>query len=411
MYREAPPSDGEMLLEGWRGWQEKRKKEELEKNAEGKSEDEKARRNGNSSPRPSCRPGSGRAGTSLYGYSKHTAYEQGNTKPDELDLLVSKVTDKLSHWGKGISEKKMEERQRKEREALKKSISSPRPASSSTDNSGRPSLEPPSCRPSFGSGGSVRTGGSMAERMAKRGSFEIPFWPKGKGSAQHDERCIQVGGDSVDPELASAPWNQHVTKSSPFSSPASSRSSTDKERSDSPSNKFFGRFVPSPTSLFGSSHAAGTRRRASDGSDDSFFGCQGISVEEEHTAQHLVHQDRCEGHIESLDFRVPPTPPDGARELFGHGDDDDDRICYSRVSPQRPIVSDHGVDRRSAAAELVGQRQRRKGDDHEPDGDDNRVSWWDPPAEGADERTKHWRDYRRNLRGTTFSGREEGKPF
>lgn len=184
MYREAPPSDGERILEGLRGWQEKRKKEELEK---GRSEDEKARRNGNSSPRPSYRPG---AGTSLYGYSKHTAYEHGNTKPDELDLLVSKVTDKLSHWGKGISEKKMEERQRKEREALKKSISSPRPASSS---SGRPSLKPLSCRPSFGSGGSIRTGG-MAERMAKRGSFEIPFWPKGKASAQHDERCTLGGG-------------------------------------------------------------------------------------------------------------------------------------------------------------------------------------------------------------------------
>ncbi|OJD31147.1 uncharacterized protein BKCO1_5200073 [Diplodia corticola] len=485
MYRDAPPSDGEMLgavvKEGWKGWQEKRRKEAARERPDLKGgEHEKGRQPRQppaaafaSSSRPSSRPATRHGGASTHGYTKHTAHEHDSTKPDDLDVLVSKVADKLSHWSKGVSErsaeakeKRMEERQRKEREALKKTISSPRPAETSSG------------RPSFGSDGSVRplmgadkTGGSMAERMANRGGsdFEIPFWPRPRGkkdnstassatgSPQHrsrhgdgcDEGVTRVG-DSIESELGSAPWNQHVTKSSPFSSPHSSRSSSDKQRSESgsgsPSGRLFGRFVPSPTTLFGGGGQSHPPRPPRRGSDDSFFGCQGISVEEAKAAQHLVQQDEHgEGHIKRLDLRTPPTGGHRRRDGGGGAEDGDDgrkRAALvtndgaGRVSPvvrnaqHRPLVSDQGVDRRSVAAELVGQRQRRNGGDDDARGpgcDDRGVSWWDPPAQSSDGRrragtrearegrgeagtecTKYWTGYREKLRA---SGWEDGKPF
>ncbi|EOD50732.1 hypothetical protein UCRNP2_2421 [Neofusicoccum parvum UCRNP2] len=423
-----------------------------------------------------------RAGSTLYGYTKHTAYVHESTKPDDLDIIVSKVTDKLSQWGKEFSdraaeakERKREERQRKKCEAVKKTISAPRPVDGSDDavvdgewtkpGRGRPGVQL-SARPSFGSEGSGRplldaskTSGSMAERMAKRSNgFEVPFWPRDKkdkktsaaSSAQaspqqqkytlprdegYDRRGTQIG-QFMDPpaDLAAAPWNQHVNKANPFS-PSHSDKSKHQQRSNSPSS-FFSKFVPSPTSLFSSSSSSSHNSSPSSprqklqrrGSDESFFGCVGISVNEERAAQPVHHRAREDRQPKELDFRAPPAAPEGVRELFarksppklgqfcrtaggGGGrtpfadsdDDDDDDAKFddayrqppARVSPPLllnaqhcPTVSDPAVDRHSMAAELVRGPSRgdQRGDDgrnaraSSPAVDDGRVSWWDPPS-------------------------------
>lgn len=546
MYREAGPSDGEVLgrwaSKGWREWQERRRREDVEREEqrrreyekrrdehlvrwleqgglgaeEGKalgelaglkavSEDEKgdarnrrgdgenhARHHSSSSV---CHRSSqsnsvttpGRAGSSLYGSrTQRTAYVHDETKPDDLDLLVSKVTDKFSQWGKELSEhaaeakvKKREERQRKTREALKKTISAPQPAEKDSgidaswakDDSSRKGVETSSARPSPGSESNTRpmlnastTSGSMADRMAKRkDGFEVPFWPKskkekGKSSAassaqtspQHLKYTLPADGDYqrrgtqigqfMDPELAVAPWNQHVTKANPFSPAQKSRNSTDKDKksaggsskSSPTGNTFFGKLIPSPASLFtNSSHqrSPGVQRR---GSDESFFGCVGISVQDERVAQRINGEAHDERQLKDLDFHAPPTPPIGASEPFARktlqvggsaptggrtpfgvvdsdndddADDDDDyssdryffrnqaaqanggRSGPSLVSPllstaqHYPHVSDVVGDRHSVAAELVDQRKQRhqRHTGREPV-DDNRVSRWDPSS-------------------------------
>ncbi|KAL1635148.1 hypothetical protein SLS56_001900 [Neofusicoccum ribis] len=546
MYREAPAGDGEVLGElvrrGWREWQERRRGEEVVE-AEERRRAEHARRrdeglvrwlegrmeaaeagalgelaglgggeaassgekevrrrehrpSGSGHRRRHERSGSRtapvRAGSTLYGYTKHTAYVHESTKPDDLDILVSKVTDKFSQWGKEFSdraaeakERKREERQRKKCEAVKKTISAPRPVDGSDDGvvdgelakpgRGRPGVQL-SARPSFGSEGSGRplldaskTSGSMAERMAKRSNgFEIPFWPRDKkdkktsaaSSAQaspqqqkytlprdegYDRRGTQIG-QFMDPpaDLAAAPWNQHVNKANPFS-PSHSKASSERDkskhqqRSNSPSS-FFSKFVPSPTSLFSSSSSSSSHHSSPSsprqklqrrGSDESFFGCVGISVDEERAAQPVHHRAREDCQLREPDFCAPPAAPEGVRELFarksppklgqlcrtaggGGGrtpfadsddddDDDDDDAKFddacrqppARVSPPLllnaqhcPTVSDPAVDRHSMAAELVRGPSRggQRGDDGRNTRasssvvDDGRVSWWDPPS-------------------------------
>ncbi|KAH7062350.1 hypothetical protein B0J12DRAFT_645115 [Macrophomina phaseolina] len=502
MYREAGPSDGEILgrwaRKGWEEWQERRRGErrgEVEREerrrewerrrderlvrwleregglrqGEGrelgtweKVEGEK-RRGGRSSSEHRRRRrrndciGSvtvpGRAGALLYGgHAQRTAYVHDNTKPDDLDVLVSKVTDKFSQWSKEISDraaeakaKKREERQHKTHDAIKKSISAPKPIGEAKLSSSRLSGESSSARASFGSAISDRsmldsgkTGGSMAERMSKRKEgLEVPFWPKGKRdksspassaqcSPQHqkltlpaDEQYHKRGtqiGQFMDPELAAAPWNQHVNKRNPFSPFHKSKASSGKsKRAGSGSSKS----SPTSSTFFDNSHHCSpeSQRR---GSDESFFGCVGISVKEEHAARRVNEGAHDEPQSKKPGFRALLTPLEDARGPmvsqslklgdsaqaagrmpFGGGvsdEDEDDFFCgraaqansgtlgpksgspLVRNAQHRPNVSGAVGDRHSVAAELVDQRKHG----HtvlEAVADDHRVSWWDPPLD------------------------------
>ncbi|EKG14638.1 hypothetical protein MPH_08111 [Macrophomina phaseolina MS6] len=290
----------------------------------------------------------------------------------------------------------------------------------------------------------------MAERISKRKEgLEVPFWPKGKRdksspassaqcSPQHqkltlpaDEQYHKRGtqiGQFMDPELAAAPWNQHVNKRNPFSpfhkskasSGKSKRAGSGSSKSSPTSSTFFGKLMPSPTSLFtdNSHHCSPESQRR--GSDESFFGCVGISVREEHAARRVNEGAHDEPQSKNPGFRALLTPLEDARGPmvsqflklgdsaqatgrmpFGGGvsdEDEDDFFCgraaqansgtlgpksgspLVRNAQHRPNVSGAVGDRHSGAAELVDQRKHG----HtvlEAVADDHRVSWWDPPLD------------------------------